>query len=58
MKTEWLVANVTVVGSLDRTECAILGLIVAWCVFVESFNENEVVGNQCNSYRTPWQSGM
>ena len=33
MKMEWLVANVIVVGSLDRAERAILGLIMAGPVF-------------------------
>ena len=33
MKTEWLVADVTAVGSLDRAEHAILGAIVAGRVF-------------------------
>ena len=32
-KIEWLVADVTAVGSLDRAECAILGVIVAGRVF-------------------------
>ena len=26
--------------------------------FTQSLNENRVVGNGCNSYRIPWQSGM
>ena len=34
MKIEWLVANVTAVGFLDRAERAILGVIVAGCVFL------------------------
>ena len=29
MKTEWLVANVTPVGSPDRAERAVLGIIVS-----------------------------
>ena len=33
MKVEWFVADVTAVGSLDRDELAILGLIVAGRVF-------------------------
>ena len=33
MEMEWLVADVTDVGSLDRAERAILGLIVNGCVF-------------------------
>ena len=33
VKIERLVADVTAVGSLDRAEGAILGLIVAGCVF-------------------------
>ena len=33
MKIEWLVADVTAVGSLDRAERAILGVIVAGRVF-------------------------
>ena len=33
VKIEWLVANVTAVGSLDRAERAILGVIVAGRVF-------------------------
>ena len=36
MKTEWLVADVTTVGSLDRAERAILGVIVAGRVFGQS----------------------
>ena len=33
MKTEWLVADVTAVGSIDRAERAILGVFVAGRVF-------------------------
>ena len=33
METEWLVTDVTAVGSLDRDELAILGVIVAGRVF-------------------------
>ena len=33
MKIKWLVANVAAVGSVDRAEHAILGLIVAGRVF-------------------------
>ena len=33
MKEEWLVADVTAVKSLDRAECAILGVIVAGRIF-------------------------
>ena len=33
MKIEWLVADVTAAGSLDRAERAILGVIVAGFVF-------------------------
>ena len=33
VKIEWLVADVTAVGSLDRAERAILGVIVAGRVF-------------------------
>ena len=36
MKIEWLVADVTAIGSLDRAERAILGLIVARRVFGQS----------------------
>ena len=36
MKMEWLVADVTAVGFLDRAERAILGLIVAGHVFGQS----------------------
>ena len=36
VKIEWLVADVTAVGILDRAEGAILGIIVAWPVFVQS----------------------
>ena len=36
MKSEWLVANVTVVGSPGRAERAILGVILAWRVFGQS----------------------
>ena len=83
MKIEWLVADVTAVGSLDRAEGTILGVIVAGRVFDQfrsylwsgshfvgwepplefyylypgSFNENRLVGNRCNSYRIPLQSG-
>ena len=30
---QWLVTDVTAVRSLDRAECAIFGVFVAWCVF-------------------------
>ena len=33
VKIEWLVADVTAVRSLDRAERAILGVILAGCVF-------------------------
>ena len=33
MKIEWLVADVTVVGSIDRVERAILGVVVSGRVF-------------------------
>ena len=33
MKTEWLVANVTVVGSIDRAERAIWGVFMTGRVF-------------------------
>ena len=33
MKVEWLVADVTAIGSLDKAERAILGVIVAGRVF-------------------------
>ena len=33
MKIEWLVTDVTAVGSPPRTECAILGVILTWRVF-------------------------
>ena len=36
VKIEWLVANMTAVGSLDRAKTAILGVIVAGCVFGQS----------------------
>ena len=36
MKIEWLVANMTAVGSLDRAERTIFGLIVAGRVFCQS----------------------
>ena len=36
MKIEWLVADVMAVGSLDRGECAILGVIVTGRVFGKS----------------------
>ena len=35
MKIEWSVADVTAVGSLDRAERAVLGVIVAGPVFVQ-----------------------
>ena len=35
-KIEWLVADATAVGSLDRTEHAILGVILAGHVFGQS----------------------
>ena len=34
MKIEWLVADITAFGSLDRAECAILKVILAGCVFL------------------------
>ena len=43
MKIEWLVNDVTAVGSPDRAEHAILGVILARPV-------------QCKSCRIPWQS--
>ena len=33
MKIEWLVADVTAVGSLDRAKCAILGGDCGWACF-------------------------
>ena len=36
MKLEWLVANDTAIGSLDRAERAILGIVVAGRVFGQS----------------------
>ena len=33
MKIEWLVTNITATGSPGRAECAILGMILAGCVF-------------------------
>ena len=33
MKIEWLVADVTAVGSLDRAKCAILGGVCGWACF-------------------------
>ena len=36
MKIEWLVIDVTVVGSPDRAERAILGVILAGCLFANS----------------------
>ena len=36
MKVEWLVAYVVAVGSPDRTERAILGVILALCFLVSS----------------------
>ena len=36
VKIEWRVADVTAVGSLDRVERAILGLIVAGRIFGQS----------------------
>ena len=33
MKIEWVVTDVTVVGSSDRAECAILEVILAWRSF-------------------------
>ena len=36
MKVEWLVANVTAVGSPDRAEHVILGMILAGRVFGQS----------------------
>ena len=43
MKIKWLVVDVTAVGSLDRAEQAILGVIVAGR-YLGSFSENRVVG--------------
>ena len=36
MKIEWLVADVTAVGSLDRAEHATLGVVLAGRVFGQS----------------------
>ena len=36
MKIEWLVADVTVVGCSDRAKRALLGVILAGCVFGQS----------------------
>ena len=36
MNIEWLVTNVTAVGSPDRAERAVLGLILARCFFANS----------------------
>ena len=36
VKIEWLVSNVTAVVSRDRAERAILGMILAGCVFCQS----------------------
>ena len=33
VKIQWLVTDVTAVRSLDRAECAILGVVLAGCVF-------------------------
>ena len=81
MKIDWLVTNMTAVGSPGRGERAIwgggvilIGRFLAnsgricgrgetlWCenpslelsqLYLGSFDENRVVGNQCNSYRYP-----
>ena len=33
VKIKWLVTDVTAVGSLDRAECAILGVVCGWACF-------------------------
>ena len=33
MKTKWLIADVTRVGSIDRAERAFFGVVVSGCVF-------------------------
>ena len=50
MKIEWLVTNATAIGSPDRAELAIFGVIL-----VE--RKNRVAGYQCKSSWIPWQSG-
>ena len=47
MKIEWLVANVTAVGSLDRAERVILGVVVAGRVFGQSRSFYVVGGTFC-----------
>ena len=47
MKIEWLVTDVTAVGSLDRAECAILGVILAEVFFVNP-------GHFCGRGTTLW----
>ena len=47
MKTEWLVADVTVVGSLDRAKRAILGVVVAELVLANP-------GHFCGRGATLW----
>ena len=52
MKIEWLVADVTAVGFPDRAERAILGVILAECVFW-SMQALFVVGEPFCDIRTP-----
>ena len=52
MKIKWLVADVTAVGSLDRAERAILGVIMVGSVF-DQFRSFFVVGEPLCGAGTP-----
>ena len=43
MKIEWLVTDVTAIGTPGRAECAILGVILAWRVFGQFIQDIFVV---------------
>ena len=42
MKIEWLVSNVTAVGSIDREEQAILEVILGWVFFCTDLQTHNV----------------
>ena len=54
MKIEWLISDVMAVGSLDRAERAILGLILAVCFWPNQFIF--LVGEPLCGVGTPFRS--
>ena len=50
MKIEWLVTNVTPVGSPDRAECVILGVILGIFLPIQALF---VIGEQLGDARFP-----